>query len=208
MQLLPLRIVAAVWEQGEDLASIFQEYWDLREVFSKKGLDELPPYRLMDYAIEILLGVKLPKLKLYSMTPRELDELRMFIDASNMAVGAVLLQKDYQGRLQSFAYTSKKFSETESRWMVWGKEAYTLRSAPWKEISMNFIVELPKISGNTIIRVTSSQSKYILWHAQRSPLHRPWQNCLFNIFTTYMGHQRGSSLTEVCNSPPNSGNNS
>lgn len=66
--------------QRKDLPAIPKEYRDLQDVFSEKGLDELPPHRPTDCAIEFLPGTKLPKLKLYSMTPRELKELRLFID--------------------------------------------------------------------------------------------------------------------------------
>uniref|UniRef100_A0A670ZE00 DUF4939 domain-containing protein n=1 Tax=Pseudonaja textilis TaxID=8673 RepID=A0A670ZE00_PSETE len=45
---------------------------------SEKASDE--PHRSTDCSIEILPGVMLPKPKLYSMTPWELEELRSFID--------------------------------------------------------------------------------------------------------------------------------
>lgn len=55
--------------QGKDLPIIPKEYWDLKEMFSEKGSNELPPHRPTDRAIEILPGAKLPKPKLCSMTP-------------------------------------------------------------------------------------------------------------------------------------------
>lgn len=77
-------------------------------------------------------GVKLPKPKMYSMTPKEMKELQKYID-TNLATGfiqpaksRVLLQKNADGTLQPCAYTSKKLSETERRWAVWEKEAYAI----------------------------------------------------------------------------------
>lgn len=43
-----------------------------------------------DCAIEILPGAKLPKPKLYSMSPRELEELQAFID-KNLTWGFIEL---------------------------------------------------------------------------------------------------------------------
>lgn len=63
---------------GEGLKlQILAEYHNIAEDFSKKESDVLPP---TNCAIEIMLGTKLCKPKVYSMTPREMDELRMFID--------------------------------------------------------------------------------------------------------------------------------
>lgn len=46
----------------------------------------------MDCVIEIIPGAKLPKPKLYSMAPREMEELLMFID-KNLARGFIQLAK-------------------------------------------------------------------------------------------------------------------
>lgn len=50
-------------------------------------------------------------------------------DASDVAVRAVLLQKNKQGALQPCAYTSQKLTKTEQWWTVWEKEAYMVRWA-------------------------------------------------------------------------------
>uniref|UniRef100_A0A670Z7K1 Integrase catalytic domain-containing protein n=1 Tax=Pseudonaja textilis TaxID=8673 RepID=A0A670Z7K1_PSETE len=112
-------------------------------------------------------------------------------DASDVAVGAVLLQKNGSGQLQPCAYTSKKLTETEQFWWLSLKkdiESYVAScltsvaarrrqgkypgllqtvadpSAPWKEISMDFIVELPESAGNTVIWVvTDLFSKQVLF---------------------------------------------
>ncbi|KAK9406808.1 hypothetical protein NXF25_005582 [Crotalus adamanteus] len=57
-------------------------------------------------------------------------------DASDVAVGAVLLQRNDQGILQPCAYTSKKFTDTERRWAVWEKEAFAVKWAlsTWRHL--------------------------------------------------------------------------
>lgn len=47
-----------------------KEYRGLWDVFSERRLDTLSPHRPIDCSIEILPGAKLPKPKLYSITPR------------------------------------------------------------------------------------------------------------------------------------------
>lgn len=47
-------------------------------------------------------------------------------DACDVAVGAVLLQRNEQGTLEPCAYTSQKLTETERWWVVWEKEAYAV----------------------------------------------------------------------------------
>lgn len=57
-----------------------KEYWDVWDVFSKTGFNALLPHHHRDCSIEILPGARLPKPKLYLMTPCELEELHVFID--------------------------------------------------------------------------------------------------------------------------------
>lgn len=45
-------------------------------------------------------------------------------DASDVAVGAVLLQHNEEGNLQPCVYTSRKLNETEWQLVVWEKEAF------------------------------------------------------------------------------------
>lgn len=65
--------------QGRDLPTIARNI-GTGDMFSEKGSDELSLHQPTDSAVEILLGAKLPKSKLYSLTPWELKELRLFID--------------------------------------------------------------------------------------------------------------------------------
>lgn len=44
-----------------------KKYSNLAEVFSERDSDVLPPHHPMDCAIEIMLGAKMPKLKMYSI---------------------------------------------------------------------------------------------------------------------------------------------
>lgn len=63
------KVGAATKKYPKGNPRIPKEYWDLRDVFSERGSDMLTPHRPTDCSIEIILGAKLPKLKLYSMTP-------------------------------------------------------------------------------------------------------------------------------------------
>lgn len=49
------------------------------------------------------------------------------VDTNDVVVKAVLLQRNSQGALQPCSYTSKKITDTEWQWAVWGKEAYAVR---------------------------------------------------------------------------------
>lgn len=70
----------AAQEQVKADLQILKEYWDLQEVFRERDSDVVPLHHPTDCSIEILPEAKLSKLKLYSMIPRELDELWPFID--------------------------------------------------------------------------------------------------------------------------------
>lgn len=57
-------------------------------------------------------------------------------DASDVAVGAVLLQLNADNRLQPCAYTSRKFTSTERNWAIWEKEAFAVKWAlqTWRHL--------------------------------------------------------------------------
>lgn len=64
------------------------------------------------------------------------DESKAFVvqvDASDAAMGAILLQANAQGKLQLCAYLSKKFTDAECNWLVWEKEAAAAFSA-WRHL--------------------------------------------------------------------------
>lgn len=63
------------------------------------------------------------------------------VDASDVALGAVLLQKNQQGLLQPFAYISKKLFDTEHWWAVWEKKAYVVR---WALLTWRHFLECSK----------------------------------------------------------------
>ncbi|KAK9391826.1 hypothetical protein NXF25_017413 [Crotalus adamanteus] len=73
------RIRVAV-EAGGGTRSFPVEYEDLKDVFSERECDELPPHRSTDCAIDIVPGARLPKPRMYPMSPKELEELRRYID--------------------------------------------------------------------------------------------------------------------------------
>lgn len=78
---------AAACEQENSPSLILKEYKGRLE----KGSDELPPHWPTDCSIEILPEAKLPKPKLYSMTPKELEKLCSFID-ENLEWGFIQLE--------------------------------------------------------------------------------------------------------------------
>lgn len=51
----------------------------------------------------------------------------MQVDASDIAMGAVLLQRDKNSHLQLCAYLSKKNSDAECNWLAWEKEVMSDR---------------------------------------------------------------------------------
>lgn len=63
-------------------------------------------------------------------------------DASDVAVGAVLPQKNAKGDLQHCAYMSCKLSDTERRWAIWEKEAYAIQ---WGLLTWRQFLEGSKI---------------------------------------------------------------
>ncbi|KAK9395714.1 hypothetical protein NXF25_019075 [Crotalus adamanteus] len=75
-------------ESGDGELGFPAAYADLAEVFSERECDTLPPHRPTDCAIDILPGAKLPKPRMYPMTPRELEELHQYID-KNLARGFI-----------------------------------------------------------------------------------------------------------------------
>lgn len=59
-----------------------REYRNLADAFSKYECNFLPPPPITNWAVEFMLGAKLPKAKMYSRTPKEMDELRKYIDTN------------------------------------------------------------------------------------------------------------------------------
>ncbi|XP_054830489.1 erythroblast NAD(P)(+)--arginine ADP-ribosyltransferase-like [Eublepharis macularius] len=94
----------------EELNLILLEYRDMAQAFSEEEADSLPPYRNTDCAIELIPGERLPKGKLYTMSPAERQELRKFIDknlergfirpASSLHAAPVLFVKKKDGGLR------------------------------------------------------------------------------------------------------------
>lgn len=74
---------------GDELELLIpEEYCDLAEVFSERKSDVLPPHQHTDCAIKIMPGAKLPESKIYLMTHRETEKLRVFID-KNLSRGFI-----------------------------------------------------------------------------------------------------------------------
>lgn len=63
-------------------------------------------------------------------------------DVSDVAVDAILLQKNAKGELQPCAYMFCKLSDTERHWAIWDKEAYTVQ---WVLLTWRQFLEDSKI---------------------------------------------------------------
>lgn len=61
---------------------------DLAAVFNEEECDVLPLHCAKDCAIELLPGAKLPKSRMYAMTPREVEELHKYKD-KNLSRGFI-----------------------------------------------------------------------------------------------------------------------
>lgn len=60
------------------------------------------------------------------------------VDASDVEVGAMLLQAGAQGQLHPCTYTSKKFTPTKRGWAIWEKEA---SAVCWALLSWRHLLE-------------------------------------------------------------------
>ena len=49
------------------------------------------------------------------------------VDSSDVAMGAVILQRDEEGRLHPIAFLSKNFWEMERNWEIWEKEVAAIK---------------------------------------------------------------------------------
>lgn len=73
---------AATLEPWPGNPQIPREYQDLVGVFSKGECNVLSPHHSTDCTIEFMPGAKLPKLQMFSMTSREMTELRNCINTN------------------------------------------------------------------------------------------------------------------------------
>lgn len=74
--------------ESPDLSSIPSEYHDYADVFSKQQANSLPPHRQFDLQIVLEEGTSPPLGPIYSLSPRELEALREFLD-ENLASGFI-----------------------------------------------------------------------------------------------------------------------
>ncbi len=72
-------------DEAVNLSNMPKEYLDLREVFSKSRAASLPPHRLYDCAIELVLGMSPPKGRLYSLSVPERGAMEKYISDSLVA---------------------------------------------------------------------------------------------------------------------------
>ena len=58
-------------------------------------------------------------------------------DASNRAIGAVIMQKDENGELHPCGYLSKALSPTQSNWQIYDRELFAIYYALYSEAECN-----------------------------------------------------------------------
>lgn len=64
-------------------------------------------------------------------------------DASEVAVGAVLIQVNEEGAFQLCVYTSQKLNDIERNWPIWEKESFAVR---WALLTWQYLLEGGSIS--------------------------------------------------------------
>lgn len=62
-------------------------------------------------------------------------------DASDVAMGAMLLQANVKGGFEPCTYTSRKLTEIKRRWAIWEKEAFAVR---WALLIWRHFLEVAK----------------------------------------------------------------
>ena len=63
-----------------DLSNVPEEYHEFADVFSKQKADTLPPHQSYDLKIELEDSASPPPGCMYSLSPSELEALRIFVD--------------------------------------------------------------------------------------------------------------------------------
>jgi hypothetical protein len=71
---------AALTKTLIDLSGIPEDYHEFADVFSKGKAETLPPHRPYDLKIDLEEGGAPPPGRMYSLSPLELEALRIFID--------------------------------------------------------------------------------------------------------------------------------
>jgi hypothetical protein len=90
----------------------------------------------------------------------------LFVDASEIAVGAVLTQNDDEGRLRPVAFASSKLSPTQQRWSTIEREAYAALWTLQKYKQWIFGTRIVLVSDHnplTFVESTPKSSKLMRW---------------------------------------------
>ena len=76
-------------------AKLPQLYVDFKDVFEKKTIDELPPSRTFDHAIELNEGFFPKVAKVYPLNPKEQEACRTFVN-EHLKSGKIVPSKSPQ----------------------------------------------------------------------------------------------------------------
>ena len=86
-------------------AELPQPYIDFRDIFEKKTIEELPPSRTFDHAIELNKGFSPKVAKVYPLNPKEQKACRAF-NNEHLKSGKIILSKSPQA--SPFFFIPKK----------------------------------------------------------------------------------------------------
>ena len=81
-------VMAPSEEPARDAPCVPPEYAEFAEVFSKEEADQLPPHRPYDHSIPLEKGTTPPFGPIYSLSPKEVDALREYLN-ENLAKGFI-----------------------------------------------------------------------------------------------------------------------
>ncbi len=116
----------------------------------------------------------------------------LMTDASNVAVGSVLLQENSSGELCPIAYFSKKISEAEMAWSVYEKEAYAVVLSIEKFYNYLEVQPFHLITDNSALYFVLSRS-----HKLGSKLARWSQKILSLPFTVQHVKSNGNPVADA-----------
>ena len=106
-------------------AKLPQSYVDFRDVFDKKTIDELPPSRTFDYAIELNKGFSSKVAKVYSLNPKEQEACRAFVN-EHLKSGKIVPSKSPQ--VSSFFFVPKKEGSVRPCQDYWYLNSHTVKN--------------------------------------------------------------------------------
>ena len=120
-------------------AELPQPYVDFRDVFEKKTIDELPPSKTFDHAIELNEGFSPKVAKVYPLNPKEQEACRAFVD-KHLKSGKIVPSKSPQASL--FFFVPKKNGSVRPCQDYWYLNSHTVKNTYPLPLISNLIDKL------------------------------------------------------------------